>query len=151
MVAAYRVPYFGRGCPVTIVGDEQRVGSAKIAAHLVGKTTERGAVGRDLGFTIDAHHLLTIRMSLAGENAGLRYGCEAAQAHDAAVGDVLLPEALQQQMASFVVADHSDRKYVHPERGEIVDCVAPAAGNNGAIAVLENKHGCFAGYARNFT
>src|SRR5262249_32661666 len=56
-----------------------------------------------------------------------------------------------QQSSGFVIANDSDREYVHPEIGEVRNRVGASAGHDLAIAMLEDQDRRFAGDAGNFT
>ena len=66
---------------------------------------------------------------------------------DAADRDLVLAEDLDEGAAGFVVAHHADGQGGDAEGGEVHDGVGSAAGNQGALAMLEDEHRGFAGDA----
>ncbi len=65
------------------------------------------------------------------------------------VGNLLLVQPLQQQAAGLVVADDADRKNVDAQRSQVHHRIAAAAGNHGALAMLQDQHRRLARDARN--
>ncbi len=93
-----------------------------------------------LRLAVHAHHLLPAGVRHAGQDARLGGGGMGLQALDAADGNLLFAEALQQQAAGFVVAHHAHRQDVDPQRGQVHDGVGAAAGHHGALAMLQDQH-----------
>jgi len=57
-------------------------------------------------------------------------------------------KARRQQLSRLVVTHDPDRQDVHSEVGKVADRIGAAAGDDLAIAVLQNQHGRFARDAR---
>jgi hypothetical protein len=87
---------------------------------------------------------------LPGQNARLRDGRVALVFEDAAERNAFVAKGFQQQPPGFVVADQADRQHIHAECGQVVDGIGAAAGNHGALAMFEDKHGSFPRHARDF-
>ena len=65
------------------------------------------------------------------------------------VGTLHFAEPREQQFARLVVTDYADGEDFHSQRGQVHDGVAAAAGNYGALAVLQDEHRRFARDTRN--
>ena len=91
-------------------------------------------------FAVQADHLLPAGVRHAGKDAALGGGYMVLHPLDAAGGNLLLVQSFQQQAASLVVPHHSDGKNIHAQGSQVHDCVAAAAGNHGALAVLQDQH-----------
>ncbi len=102
-----------------------------------------------LRLAVDAHHLLARSVRHAGENARLGDRGVALVFEHAAHSDALVAKVFQQHAPGFVVADDADGKNIHAEIGEIIGGVGAAAGDDRALAMLENQHRRFARHARN--
>ena len=63
---------------------------------------------------------------------------------------MLVTEILQEQASGLVVAHDSDRQNVHSQVGKIVDGIRSAAGQDRALAMLQDQHRSFARHARDF-
>ena len=72
------------------------------------------------------------------------------QSQDAGSGDAPLAKGAEQQASRLVVAHHAHRQHGDAQRGQVVNRVATAAGNHGALAVLEDQHRRFARDAGDF-
>ena len=108
-------------------------------------------VGFGFRLAIHANDLLSRIVRHARENAGLGDGCIRAVLENAADGNVLLAERLDEQTSGFVVADRADGKNVDAEIGEVADGVGAAAGDELSLAVFEDENGSFAGDAGDFS
>ena len=106
-------------------------------------------VGRGVGFAIDAHHLLPGGVGHARENARLGHRGVTLIFQDAAHRDVLVTEGPDKKAARFVLSDDPDRQNVNFQVGKVVNSIRAAAGDDGALAMLEDEDGGFARDARN--
>ena len=66
-------------------------------------------------------------MRHTGKDASLGHGRVTLIFKDAADGNVFMAKSLEEQLASFVIADHTYRQHVHAEVCEVVDGIGAAA------------------------
>jgi hypothetical protein len=78
------------------------------------------------------------------EHTRLGYRGAAFDPANAADGDMFLAKAMQEKPARFVIANHSYRQHCYAQVSEIVDGVASASRDDGALAVPQDQHWRFA-------
>src|SRR5437016_4608386 len=110
-----------------------------VAAGLIDELMHGSAVERRLRFAVHADDLLTRGMGHPGEHTGFGDGVAPFDAADAAHRNTLSAEGLKQQASRFVVANHAYRKHGHSQIGEIIDRVACAARDYGALPMTKDQ------------
>src|SRR5262249_2040233 len=77
---------------------------------------------------------------MSRKDAGLGDCRTAFHLHDAADRNTFLPEGLQQFTTSFVIANDTDRQYIHTEVREIVNRIRSSARHDRTAAMLQDQY-----------
>jgi hypothetical protein len=104
-------------------------------------------IGGGLRFAIDTHDLLTPGMGHSGKNACLSNGGVIFVFENSRHRNLLVTEGTQQKPAGIVIANDSDGQDVDSKVCQVIRGIGAATRNDRAIAVAENQHRRFAGYA----